>query len=142
VVAKHGEGRVIALGPAVNVVKVEHRDSGGRVGVLEMTLQQFDSPPQHHHDEVDHVWYVLEGRLEATIGRRDVALEPGTVAFVPRGVKHTFWNPDPQPCRMLEIDTPRTLEGYYEEIAAAIPPGAKLDPSVAVEIMRRHDTVI
>jgi mannose-6-phosphate isomerase-like protein (cupin superfamily) len=142
VVTEPGDGRLIALGPAENVVKVDRTDSDGRMGVIEMTLQRFESPPPHFHKEVDHLWYILEGRVEANINSREVTLVEGTVAFVPRGASHAFWNPDQKPCRMLEVDTPRTLEGYYEELSAAFPPGAKLDPAVASEIQRRHDTLI
>jgi hypothetical protein len=42
--------------------------------------------------------------------------------------------------RMLEIDTPGGFEPYFEELAAAIPEGAAVNPSVVVAIQRKYDT--
>jgi hypothetical protein len=41
---------------------------------------------------------------------------------------------------MLEIDTPGGFEPYFEELAAAIPEGASVNPSVVVAIQRKYDT--
>ena len=40
---------------------------------------------------------------------------------------------------MLAIDTPRTLEGYYRDLAAAFPPGTPLDRAKVSEIQQRYD---
>jgi hypothetical protein len=46
------------------------------------------------------------------------------------------------PARLLEVDSSRTLEGYLEELAAAMPPGTVVDPVVVGPILARHDTRI
>jgi hypothetical protein len=45
-----------------------------------------------------------------------------------------------RPARMLAVDTPGTLEGYYRDLAAAFPPGTPLDRNVVAEIQQRYDT--
>jgi quercetin dioxygenase-like cupin family protein len=50
----------------------------------------FEGPPVHHHDRQVDLFYVLDGELELTVDDRVVTAEPGTLAWVPRGVRHTF----------------------------------------------------
>jgi mannose-6-phosphate isomerase-like protein (cupin superfamily) len=45
--------------------------------------------PQSPHDE-DEVYYVLSGRGTLRVGDEEHAVEPGSVAFVERGVDHQF----------------------------------------------------
>ena len=42
----------------------------------------------HHHAEEDELFLVLAGRLELHLRDRVVALEPGELFIVPRGVEH------------------------------------------------------
>jgi uncharacterized cupin superfamily protein len=60
------------------------------------------------HFEEDEAWYVLEGRLSFRLGDRDFEAPPGTAVFGPRGIAHTYSNPDPRPARYLLIMQPRT----------------------------------
>ncbi|HSD01287.1 MAG TPA: cupin domain-containing protein [Gaiellales bacterium] len=63
--------------------------------------------PLHVHHEDDEAWYVLEGALVVRSDDRDVHLPAGGAAIVPRGVAHTYWNPEPGPTRYLLVMTPR-----------------------------------
>lgn len=42
----------------------------------------------HRHDDTDDFFLVLKGRLVIRLRDRDVALNPGEVFVVPRGVEH------------------------------------------------------
>ncbi|SDY00458.1 cupin domain-containing protein [Paenibacillus sp. CF384] len=59
--------------------------------------------PLHIHHEDDEAWYVLEGKLAIQIGDSVVEASGGSAVIAPRGVKHTFWNPAPEPARYLLI---------------------------------------
>jgi Cupin domain len=83
---------------------------------------------------------VLEGEVQLTCGDRIVQAKAGTFVFVPKGIAHTFSNPGAVQARMLEIDAPGGFEPYFEELAAAIPTGTSVDPSVVVAIQRKYDT--
>ncbi len=79
-------------------------------------------------------------RLRVQIGSEEIDAPVGTSIFVSKGTPHTFGNPGPDVCQVLAIDTPGGLEPYYEELAAAFPPGAPIHPQVIVDIQRRYDT--
>lgn len=57
--------------------------------------------PLHLHRRDDEAWYVLEGTLCVQRGDEIIEAKAGSGVFVPRGMKHTYWNPNPQPARYL-----------------------------------------
>jgi len=57
--------------------------------------------PLHVHHADDEAWYVLEGILCIRRGDEVVECRAGAGIFVPRGVKHTYWNPGTEPARYL-----------------------------------------
>lgn len=42
----------------------------------------------HQHEHADELFLVLEGRLVIQLRDRDIALEPGELFIVPKGVEH------------------------------------------------------
>ena len=75
------------------------------------------SGPLHVHDYEDGISYVLEGRLTFQVGDELFTASAGEVVLMPRGVRHTFWNPGPDSAKALDIVTPGGLENYYEAVA-------------------------
>jgi uncharacterized cupin superfamily protein len=64
--------------------------------------------PLHVHHEDDEAWYVLAGRLVVRIGDDEYVVPAGAAAIGPRGLPHTFWNPDPVPARYVLVMSART----------------------------------
>lgn len=61
--------------------------------------------PLHLHRRDDEAWYVLEGTLCVQRGEEIIQAKAGSGVLVPRGVKHTYWNPNPDPARYLLVMT-------------------------------------
>ena len=78
----------------------EWRDPGSQTG------PQRPIAPLHVHHADDEAWYVLEGTLCVRVGDRDVVARAGSAVFVPRGMPHSYWNPNPEPVRYLLVMTP------------------------------------
>lgn len=141
VVSEPGEGERLIAGPTVTIVKVPGNATGGRLGVVEMHLQaDWPGPPSHVHEEVEHCWYVLEGSVTLTIDDDTSRFGPGSCLFVPAGTPHAFSTADGPAAVVLQVDSPRPLDDYFRELAAAFPPGEPVDPAEVADIMRRHDT--
>ena len=96
--------------------------------------------PPHRHQTRLELFYVLEGELEFTIGEDTVVARAGSSVFVPKGARHAYANVGGTPARQLALWAPGGFEAFYEEMAAAFPPGAAFDWDAFVEIWRRHDT--
>ena len=76
--------------------------------------------PVHRHSREDEYSYVIEGRMGALLGDDTVYAEVGDFVFKPRNQWHTFWNPDEEPCRILEIISPGGFEGFFDELAGTM----------------------
>ncbi|HEY1215477.1 MAG TPA: cupin domain-containing protein [Bryobacteraceae bacterium] len=63
--------------------------------------------PLHIHHQDDEAWYVLEGTLCVLSGDTVIEAHAGSGVFVPKGNKHTYWNPTQQRTRYLLIMTPQ-----------------------------------
>lgn len=89
-------------------VVAEWRDAGGPPGP-----PRYIAPMHlHHHD--DEAWYVLEGVLQVLVGEQVIEARAGAGVFVPRGTKHTYWNPGTEPCRYLLIMSSRIYQLIQE----------------------------
>jgi len=81
-------------------VIAEWQDPGGPPGPARLIA------PLHVHFNDDEAWYVLEGTLRVRRGDEEVEANAGAAVFVPRGIPHTYWNPDTKPLRYLLVMTP------------------------------------
>jgi mannose-6-phosphate isomerase-like protein (cupin superfamily) len=91
-------GRVMGSRDDAFVV-AEWRDPGAPAGPT-----RYIAPLHVHHGD-DEAWYVLEGVLRIQRGEEVVEAKAGSGVFVPRGIKHTYWNPAPEPTRYLLVMT-------------------------------------
>ncbi len=89
----------------------------------------------HHHD--DEAWYVLAGSLCVRRGDEVVHADAGAAILVPRGVKHTYWNPAPGPLRYL-LFMPSRIHRLIQAIHAM----PERTPTALQEVFRRHDSEI
>lgn len=87
--------------PDSDFVIVEWQDPGAPPGPPRYIA------PLHIHHQDDEAWYVLEGTLCVLRGDTVVEARAGSGVFVPKGTKHTYWNPSQQRTRYLLIMTSR-----------------------------------
>ena len=88
----------------------------------------------------DELSYVLEGRIGVRIGDAEYEAGPGTYVWKPRDVPHTFWNPGPEPARLIEIIWPAGFEQFFArlgELAQAVPHDEF--PRRRAELAREYD---
>lgn len=131
----------ISAGPTVNRIHVPGAATGGTLSLVEMQIAAgFGGPPPHVHDVLAHTWWVLDGEVDLTIGTATSRHGAGEALWVPAGTPHGFSTATTDGVRLLQVDTPRALDGYFRDLAAAFPPGTAVDPAVVGEIMTLHDT--
>jgi mannose-6-phosphate isomerase-like protein (cupin superfamily) len=111
-----GEG-VPDRGPEV---KASGRSTGGSLTVIEVSMD--GGPPRHVHTREDESFYVLTGTLEVECGDDRFQAGPGSFVFLPRNVPHVFRTVG-GPATALLIVTPGGLDGYFEELSAALAGG-------------------
>jgi quercetin dioxygenase-like cupin family protein len=122
-----GEGASMdTLIDAPVTIKAETRSTNGSLAVLEFVHGPKAGPPLHTHLREDEMWYVLQGDYRFKAGDSTFQLSTGGMAFVPRGVSHSFQNLNDTPGRMLIIFTPSGMERFFEQYAEQLP--CSVDP--------------
>lgn len=121
-------GNTLGSGTASFVI-AEWGDPGGPVGEPRLI-----APPHVHHRD-DEAWYVLEGTLCVQVGEQVVEVRAGSGVVVPRGTRHTYWNPGPGPTRYLLIMTSNIYQ-LIQEIHAM----KERTPAALEAVFRKHDS--
>jgi quercetin dioxygenase-like cupin family protein len=98
-------------------------ETAGHLTVLETIAAPGEGPPLHTHADEDECLVVLDGTVRFRL-RDDVEIAPpGSLAFVPRGVPHTWENVGDAPARMLVLFTPAGMERFFDRFADLDGPG-------------------
>ena len=100
----------------------------------------FPGPPPHRHHDFDEGFFVLDGELSFTAGETTVTGGAGTFVLAPRGLRHTFANPNSTPARVLGFWTPGTGLDFFKDMGAALPDSGPPDPAAVAEVYRRHNS--
>jgi quercetin dioxygenase-like cupin family protein len=92
-----GEGAAYDFGGARGA------DIAGQLAVMEVTCPVGLRVHPHVHKGEDEMFYLLEGELRVVCGGQTWTATPGSFAFVPRDVEHSFQVTGATPARMLTI---------------------------------------
>jgi mannose-6-phosphate isomerase-like protein (cupin superfamily) len=96
-VVDHHEGEILVAGPMSIRILEDGNRTGGRLGLVEVTLPPHASGPlQHLHREHDETFFVLSGQPTFTSGTEEITLGAGALLTAPIGTPHTFANPGPE----------------------------------------------
>ena len=112
-----GEGKSVWLGGLGVDFKIYGEQTGGALAIVEHPIEPGRLVPPHLHHDEDEYSYILEGRIGARIGDEIIEAGPGAYVCKPRNVPHTFWNPGPDPARLIEIIAPAGFERFFAELA-------------------------
>lgn len=105
-------------------VHADSADTNGNVSLVEISGKAGGEPPRHVHANEDELFYLMEGRLKVFRGVEEIVLEPGSSAFLPRRVPHTF-KVLSNSARWLNYITPAGFEEYFRRLGR---PAEKLAP--------------
>lgn len=111
-----GEGKKIDLGGLGVDFKIWGESTGGRLTIVEHPMEPRRLVPPHIHHAEDELSYVLEGRFGVRVGDEEAIAGPGTYIFKPREIPHTFWNPGPEPARLIEIIWPAGFDRFFDRL--------------------------
>ena len=100
--------------------KLDGTNTQGAFSVVEHPLEPGAFAPPHTHSREDEFSYVLEGTVGVKLGDQEFLVSRGTYIVKPRGIPHAFWNPGPEPARLLEIIAPAGFERYFMQLAALV----------------------
>ena len=75
-----------------------------RIDTVELAECEAPSDPQVL--DIDHLMFVLDGRLTVAIAGQDTVCDPQSLIVIPAGVAHSEWNKSSAPVRYLDVQVP------------------------------------
>ena len=137
-VVQPGEGLSGGLVPGVGVIfKIDGRDSGGALSIVEHTFTAGALVPPHIHNLEDEFSIVLEGEIGFRSEDQEVVLGAGGYIVKPRGEVHAMWNAGTTPARMIEVIAPAGFEQFFREFVDMTAAGAP-GPEAIAELGGRY----
>jgi quercetin dioxygenase-like cupin family protein len=110
------EGRTVKLFGVRFDYKVESKDSGGTIAILEVTIPPRTLVKPHNHTREDEFSLILDGTVGVRVGDKVSEAGQGSYLVKPRGIPHAMWNATDQPVRVIEMLSPGGLEEYFEKL--------------------------
>ena len=95
---------------------VNSEQTDGTFSITEYLSKPGNEPPAHVHHREDEFFYVLEGRIDAYIGKELFSAGQNDGVFFPKFIPHTFKILTPR-LRMLIWLSPGGFEGYFRDMS-------------------------
>ncbi len=111
-----GKGPMFSILGERVTLKLTGDESEGTCAAVEISTPPQVGPPLHVHHREDETFYVLEGMYEIRVGGRIIPAPPGTFAFLPRDIPHSYTNVGYRTGRLLVTIAPAGFERFFEEV--------------------------
>ncbi len=99
-------------------VVLSSEETGEAISIFWSQTQAPGGPPMHVHDDADETFYVLEGRTRFVVAGKEVVIDQGEAAWVPRGAEHTYRVLEENGGKQLTILSPGGFEHFFAAVAA------------------------
>lgn len=117
-------------------IKLTGQDTNHQFTLVEQYNEPGTGIPRHVHAQEDEVFHVLEGSVEYEIEQAVKTLGAGDLAYVPRGVAHSFRVVGNAKARVLLYIFPSGAEHMFRELAQL--PAGRPDFGVVAAICGRY----
>lgn len=124
-------------------IVVSGEDTGGNYAVIEMMVPPGAGPGPHAHQDIQEMFYVVEGEVEFTTDAGKYIATKGSMINIPLGGKvHCFKNKSTQTAQLLCTVVPAGLDSFFKEIGKPVESGVILSSSAPdAEEMKRLQTI-
>ena len=116
------EGESVQFYDQMYLLKATAAATGGAFGLNEVTTPLGSGPRLHVHAREHEAFYVLEGRLEVTVGNERFEADEGTFVFAPRDIPHRYEATSPI-ARQLVFVFPGGWETFFRDAARMLADG-------------------
>jgi len=100
-----------------DIVDAEQGTHALKIG--EVTIAPNTRLPRHIHTNTEEAMVVLEGTLDAVVGRERMTIGPGHTVLAPAGTTHGFVNRSNEPARILFIFPTHEPDRVLASVAGA-----------------------
>ena len=112
--------------------------TNGTQAIFEDIVEPGVGPGRHIHYHQDETFFFLEGTFDVEVAGELYHMEPGDVAFIPKGTAHAFKNVGDDKGRLRYVFSPaHTIEEMFREIHETLKSGAFSEQKMS-EIAVKH----
>jgi quercetin dioxygenase-like cupin family protein len=133
---------------ALAQVRVSGEQTGGAFALADHLAQRGNASPVHVHDRDDETFFVLDGELRVFVGEEEHTAGPGTVAVLPRRLRHAYVVTSAT-ARFLTLHTAAGFERFAAEVGEPAraftlppPPAGPPDFAALAQAAARHHIAI
>lgn len=140
-----GDGRHYEFLNHLATIKVGAGDTGS-LSVVEFLGPRGFGPPEHRHTSEDELFVVLDGELSFRAGDLETFGGPGSLAYLPHGLPHTFQIRS-ETARFVTVTASTSGVPRFDSMVAAlgtpterpeIPEEGYIDPSRVAEVCAQY----
>ena len=137
--SSYGEAETLVFPGAITLkILLSGAQTNGSQAVFEDIVEAGVGPGRHIHHKQDETFFFLEGTFDVEVAGVLHRMEPGDVAFIPRGTVHAFKNVGETQGRLRYVFSPAlTVEEMFRSFFAALK-GGNLSAEVMSEIALEH----
>jgi quercetin dioxygenase-like cupin family protein len=110
-----GEGPAVWFQGGLVTMKARTHDTSGQLGLVELHGPLGSVAPGHVHDKEGEGFWLLEGRLDISVGDTVFQMTPGTFVWVPPRTVHE-WRITSAVARFIVMVVPGGFEHFFEEL--------------------------
>lgn len=93
-------------------------------------------PPPHLHHSYKEAFLIIEGEMEFMVNGEIKVCKAGESIDIPPETLHTFSNKSNQPCKWINIHSPKGFRNFFETLGVSINDSNSQEKSVAPEIIQ------
>ena len=94
-------------------------------------------PPPHLHNSFKEAFLIVEGEMEFFVNGEIKVLKAGESVDIPPNTLHTFSNKSDQPCKWINIHSPKGFRDFFEQMGVSENEDDAATKSVAPEIVQK-----
>ena len=114
-----------------------HDTSGDYDLMIAETPPQVQGPPPHLHQNYKESFLIIEGEMEFMVNGEIIQVKAGESVDIPPQTLHTFGNRSDQPCRWINIHSPKGFRDFFEEMGVPEHEDDAQNRSLAPEIVNK-----
>ncbi|KAB1067436.1 cupin domain-containing protein [Tamlana haliotis] len=116
-IIKDAEGDVLNVIGDIQTHKLIGSDTGNQIVEWVDNVEPGVGIPPHVHSHEDEIFRVIEGTVEIMVDGQVTVLEPGDIAFAPKGIAHSWKVVGIQKVKMITSAFPAGIEVMFQKLA-------------------------
>lgn len=114
-----------------------HETTGDYDLMVAETPPNVQGPPPHLHNSFKESFLIIEGEMEFMVNGNITIVKAGESVDIPPKTLHTFANNSDQPCKWVNIHSPKGFRNFFEQLGVPEHEENAINKSLAPEIINK-----